>query len=357
MDERPFVAVTGSAGFIGSRLVDALLPDYRVVGLDVRRPAQLPPGSDFVPCDLSDRVAAEVALAELERKTGGRLASVVHLAAWYDFTGADSPLYRDLTVGGTERLLRGLKRFHVEQFVFSSSLLVLKPSETGEPLTEDSPVEGTWPYPRSKLEAEALIEEERGDIPVVVLRIAGVYTDDCQSIPIAQHIARIHRKDLESYLFPGDKTHAQAFVHLDDAVACIRRVVDRRASLGRDERFLVAEPDPMSRGELQEAIGELLHGKEWPTLRIPKVVAKAGAWVEGKVGETFIKPWMVDLADADYPVDIAHARNRLGWEPRRHLRTTLPEMIARLKRDPEAWYRRHKLEAPASVREGAPEHA
>lgn len=359
LEERPIVAITGSAGFIGARLVDALVPDYRVVGLDVRRPAQLPPGTDFVPCDLSRRESTEIALAELERKTGGRLASVVHLAAYYDFSGAPSPLYSDLTVGGTEHLLRGLQRFHVEQFVFSSSLLVHRPSQAGERLTEDSPLEATWDYPRSKIEAESVIEEVKGPIPSVVLRLAGVYTDDCQSIPIAHHIARIHQKELESYFFPGDARHGQAFVHLDDAVACIRRVVDLRARLGREERFLVAEPDTMAYAELQDVLGDLLHGKEWPTIRIPKAVAKAGAWAQGKVGgeDTFIKPWMVDLADADYPVDIAHARARLGWEPRRRLRDTLPEMIVRLKRDPAGWYRRNKMEVPLSLLEGAPLHA
>lgn len=356
---QPTVVLTGSAGFIGMRTVEALRADYHVIGLDVRRPSQLPPGTDFITCDLSQRESTEKALAVLAAESGGHIASVVHLAAYYDFTGAPSRLYHDLTVGGTERLLRGLRDFQVEQFVFSSSLLVMKPAEVGELLTEESPVEPTWDYPRSKIEAEAVIAEEKGNISSVILRLAGVYTDDCQSIPIAQQIARIYEKDLESYFFPGDATHGQAFVHLDDAVASIRQAVDRRVALGPEECFLVAEPDVMSYAELQDRIGESLHGKQWPTIRIPKVVAKAGAWAQEKLAgeETFIKPWMVDLADAHYPVDISHARTRLSWEPHHRLRDILPMMLARLQHDPEGWYRRNKLTLPKALQRPPPVHA
>ena len=105
----------------------------------------------------------------------------------------------------------------------------------------------------------------------------------------------------------------------------------------------------MSYAELQDQLGELIHHKEWQTIRIPKVMAKAGAWAQEKIAgeeETFIKPWMVDLADAHYPVAIGHVRERLGWEPKDRLRDTLPEMIGRLKRDPRQWYKTNGLSWP-----------
>jgi hypothetical protein len=110
----------------------------------------------------------------------------------------------------------------------------------------------------------------------------------------------------------------------------------------------------MSYAELQDRLGELIHGKEWPTIRIPKVMAKAGAWAKEKIAgeeETFIKPWMVDLADAHYPVAIGHARERLGWEPKHRLRDTLPEMIRRLKLDPRKWYEMNGLSWPEDEKE------
>ena len=349
---QPVVVITGSSGLIGSRLGAALSAQYRVVGLDVKPPPDGDPRVGFIECDLTDDDSVAKSLRQLGNQYGSRLASVVHLAAYYDFSGEPSPLYEELTVEGTRRLLTALQEqdFDVEQFAFSSSLLVMQPADEGEKVSEMSPVEGEWDYPESKLRAEAVIRTLRGRIPAVILRIAGVYDEDCHSIPIAQQISRIHQKQLESYFFPGDADHGQAFVHFDDLVDCFVKTIERRGELPDYEVLLIAEPDVMSYAELQDRIGELLHGEEWPTIRIPKAVAKVGAWVQEKLASeedpTFIKPWMVDLADQHYPVEIRRARERLGWEPRHRLHGTLDEMIGRLKRDPAGWYEENGLPPP-----------
>jgi nucleoside-diphosphate-sugar epimerase len=341
---KPVVLITGSEGLIGDALVHALSREYRTVGFDIERPHKDPVELDFIGCDLTNDQSVKNALATMEQREGRRVASVVHLAAYYDFSGDPSPLYRELTIEGTRRLLRGLQRFEVEQFVFSSTHIVLKPSESGEPLDESSPVEPSWEYPKSKLATERLIQRERGRIPAVILRIAGVYNEDGHTVPIAQQIDRIAGRDLESYFFPGDPESGQAFVHLDDLVDLLRLVIERRAQLSPYEVFLVAEPDKMSYDDLQDAIGQLVHGREWPTIRIPEIVAKAGAWVQTQLDEdTFIRPWMIDHADDDYPVSIDYAREKLGWEPKRRLRDTLPAIVERMKRDPAAWRRLNGL--------------
>ena len=350
--EGPYVLITGVGGLIGTRVAEALHPDYGLVGIDRKEEDNLPTHAeyDYLPVDLTDDADTGRTLDLIRERTGGRLASVLHLAAYYDFKGEPSPLYETLTVDGTRRLLRGLRAFeHIGQFVFSSSLLVMKPNNAPGPIDESSPTEGKWDYPASKLRAEEVIREERGDIPAVSLRIAGVYDERGHSLPLGQQIARIHERQLESYLYPGDRTHGQALVHLDDLAGLFRRVVDRRADLGGYETFLVAEPDVIGYGELQERLGELIHGSAWPTVRIPKLVAKAGAFVKNAVAsegeEPFIKPWMVDLADDHYQVDAAKARTLLGWEPKRRLRDTLPAIVESLKRDPATFYRENYLPA------------
>ena len=109
----------------------------------------------------------------------------------------------------------------------------------------------------------------------------------------------------------------------------------------------------MSYKDLQDEIGKLIHGEEWATVWIPKFVAKAGAWAKSVVGgeeETFIKPWMIDLADDHYPVSINHARGELGWEPKYRLRDTLPEIINHLKQDPARWFEVNKLPVPDELK-------
>lgn len=144
-------------------------------------------------------------MRQIGDRHGPRLASCVHLAAHYDFSGKPSPLYQTLTVDGTRRLLRSLRPLELEQFVFASTHIVMKPAdEEGEAITERSPTEPGWDYPRSKLEAEQVIQTERGDTRAVILRLAGVYDVETRAVPIAQQMRRIYEKQLHSYLFPGE---------------------------------------------------------------------------------------------------------------------------------------------------------
>jgi nucleoside-diphosphate-sugar epimerase len=107
----------------------------------------------------------------------GASESVIHLAAYYDFSGEPSPLYDEVTVAGTERLLRALRDFRV----FSRTMLVHAPCQPGQHINEDWPLESKWDYPDSKVRTERLVMRARRDIPAVLLRIAGVYTDRCES--------------------------------------------------------------------------------------------------------------------------------------------------------------------------------
>lgn len=348
--EKPYVLITGVGGLLGTRVAEALHTDYRLIGIDRKKEDNLPTHAEYeyLAVNLtSDEDTARV-LGEIRARTGGRLASVTHLAAYYDFAGEPSPLYETLTVEGTRRLLRELKTFeHIGQFVFSSSLLVMRPNNAPGKIDENSPVDGKWDYPASKIKAEEVIRTERGNIPGVVLRISGVYDERGHSLPLGQQISRIYEKQLEGYLYPGDRSHGQALVHLDDLADLFKRVVDRRTELTGYEVFLVAEPDVVSYGELQDRLGTLIHGDEWPTVRIPKFVAKAGAFVKNAIAtgdeKPFIKPWMIDLADDHYEADITKARTRLGWEPTRRLRDTLPAIVDSLKRDPETFYKENYL--------------
>jgi nucleoside-diphosphate-sugar epimerase len=352
--ERTAVLITGSTGLIGTRLSSLLRGDHLVIGIDRDPPRDAGDAPDeWIECDLTDDASVHTAVEQAARRCDGGIARVVHLAAHYDFSGEPSPLYEELTVEGTRRLLRALRPYDVEQLVFASSLLVMRPSEDGRPLDEESPVEAEWAYPQSKLQAERVIREERGDVPAVVLRIAGVYDEECRSIPIAQQMRRILERKLESFVYPGNPEHGQPFVHLDDLTRCIRATIERRASLDDFELFLIGEPDVVSYGDLQDLLGEAIHGREWPTIRIPAPLAKAGAWIKEKTPgiDPFIKPWMVDLADADMPIATDRALQRLGWTPSRRLRSALPELARRLLDHPRAWYETNGIEPPDDLEE------
>ncbi|PWF43602.1 NAD-dependent epimerase/dehydratase family protein [Massilia glaciei] len=350
--DRPVVLVTGSEGRIGSAIVAQLSDAYTVVGFE--RQCK---GQNCIEADISSEAGVAEACAALRRQHGGRIASVIHLAAFYEFSDAPNPLYEAVNVRGTQNLLRALQSFEVGQFIYASTMLVHAPTSPGIPITEDSPLDPAWPYPQSKLAAERVVAGARGHIPSLVLRLAGVYTDDCEVPSLAQQAMRIFERQMLSRVFPGDATHGQAFVHLDDAVRAFRAAVDRRARLPPEAVVLIGEPVSESYEALQNLIARLLNGEPWETRQIPKTLAAAGAWMQNKAEvvvpdaidhgqKPFIQPFMVGLADDHYELDIARAESLLGWRPEHRLRRSLQTMMARLRSDPPAWYKRNKLQLP-----------
>jgi nucleoside-diphosphate-sugar epimerase len=344
------VIITGSSGLIGSAFLAHVGECYRELCLDSKGPSCVPPKTaHMIPCDLTSDENFHQALDEVRRLGHGRIASILHLAAYYSFASESSPLYEHVNVRGTERLLHGLRDFEVEQFIFASTMLVHAPCEPGARINEDWPIKPKWDYPNSKVAAEQLILRERGDVPVVLMRIGAVYDDRCHSIPLAQQIRRIYEKRLIGRLFSGDVRHGVAFLHIEDMVTALVLAVEQRKALPQVATLLIGESETLSYDELQRTISRQLYGQEWNTYQIPKRLAKFGCWLQSLLpgADPFLKPWMINLTDDHYAFDTSRARTLLGWESRRSLRTSLPNIINELKLDPVGWYEDNHLMANA----------
>ena len=151
-DTRPIVLITGATGNLGRSLGKALGHDYRIVGLDLK--AQ---GTEFqvFEADFTSGPSVALALRHLREAFGARIASVIHLVAFFDFSGEDNPLYQSVNVDGTRHLIQALQDFEVEQFVYASTMLVHAPCRPGERIDEQQPIDARWAYPESKAAAEA----------------------------------------------------------------------------------------------------------------------------------------------------------------------------------------------------------
>lgn len=353
MENKGVILVTGACGLIGSHVVKRLGQDFQIVGLELLKALYASANEELVPCDLTSDESVHQALTHIRHFYGNRISSVIHLASYYSFSDIKPELYNKVTVEGTRRLLHGLQSFHVEQFIFSSSMLVQAPCQPGQKINEESPLGPKWAYPRSKVKTEELIHKKRGNIPTVILRIAGVYDDMCHSIPIAHQIQRIYENQLNAHLFSGDMSHGADFMHLNDLVDAITKCVHLRKELPEELILLMGEGKTLSYEYMQKRIASLLH-KEITTHSIPKPLAKVGAWVETHTpfitNNAFIKPWMIDVADDHYELDISKAKKMLDWAPKHSLDKTLPIMINALKQDPIAWYQKNGLHMSASIK-------
>src|ERR1700722_1549177 len=166
-EEKQVIIITGCSGRIGFNALQRFVPEYYAFGFDVIFAGNFP-NSEFVTVDLASDESVKQGLNHVREKHGTKIASVIHLAAYYSFEGGSYSNYERITVKGTERLLRGLQDFQVEQFIFTSTMLIHKPVEVGQTINEDSAIEPTWAYPKSKVETEAVIRNQHGNIPYVI---------------------------------------------------------------------------------------------------------------------------------------------------------------------------------------------
>ncbi len=342
-NKKEVIIVSGSSGLIGSALIHKIASQYRVIGLDNAGYPYPPAEAECVCIDITSDKSMAFALKRIRYEYGNKIASVVHLAAYYDFLGKPSDLYDKITVKGTERFIKQLQDFEVEQFIFSSSMLIYKPSSPGVKIDEDWPQEPKWDYPKSKVTTEKVLHEQRGKIPVVNLRIAGVYSEQGNSIPITNQIQRIYQKQITARLYPANTEHGSTYVHLDDLVDSIVKTIEKRKELPPEIAMNIGDDETLSYKELQNIISAELYNKNSEIIHIPKWFAKMGAFVQNLFGKAFIKPWMIDLADDHFEMDSSKAKKLIGWQPQHGLRNTLPKMIKKLKDDPEKFYKENKL--------------
>ncbi|WP_150301425.1 NAD-dependent epimerase/dehydratase family protein [Pseudomonas profundi] len=359
---KPLVVITGGSGNIGTALVRALKRRYRIVSLDRRVSETADFSYEF---DLTSIDSVKQALRNMAAEQGSDIAAVVHLAAYFDFTGDDSPLYRKVNVEGTRNLLAALRDYRVERFVYSSTMLVYAPGAPGEKISEQSPDGPGWAYPQSKAETEAVIREQAGDMPYTLLRLAGLYNETNCVPTLAHQIARIYEETFQSHLYSGDPQAGQAFVHQEDMIDAFRRTIDRRNELPPENVILIGEERSDSYETLQSRLGELIHGAEkWQTLTLPKPVAKIGAWAQeqaeplvpddfDKGEKPFIRPFMIDMSSDHYQLDTRLARQLLGWEPRHNLYDGLEDLVGGLRKDPLGWYQSNGLTPPDWLVEAA----
>jgi UDP-glucuronate 4-epimerase len=176
--------VTGSAGFIGHHVCEALLElGHRVDGVDAFTDNYDPTLKRANTAWLARHerfrsVELDLATAPVDEVVAGADA-VVHFAAqsgvrqsWAD----GFPAYVERNVTASQRLLEAARRARVPRLVFASSSSVYGDAG-GRPVTEDAPTRPASPYGVTKLAMESLAGAyaANGGLSVVILRYFTVY--------------------------------------------------------------------------------------------------------------------------------------------------------------------------------------
>ena len=102
------LVLTGASGFVGRHLLEDLKNDYRIFAIARRSQhdcgAPMHPNIAWMRVDIGDREALARTFREIA--SAGGAETLIHLAAYYDFTGEDHPEYRRTNVEGTRMGVR-----------------------------------------------------------------------------------------------------------------------------------------------------------------------------------------------------------------------------------------------------------
>jgi nucleoside-diphosphate-sugar epimerase len=269
--------VTGSSGYIGSRLVEELASrGHMVVGVDRVRPVSQT-ADEFVHLDL---VAGEIPSAVFRQVDG-----VFHLAAAKDDWGlTPDDYYRD-NLEATRRLIEAGRQAGVGDWIFFSTVGVMGPSEYAR--DETSSPRPQHSYGASKLEAERLFEklaEQEPAARILILRPSAVYGPGHPPTTNVYRLIEAIRRD--RFVMVGNGSNRKTLSYLDNLMEATLFLIHRLAA-GAEAYICVDEPVP-STIELVRHIHARM-GKQPPRWRVPLSVAKSTArffdivgWITGR---------------------------------------------------------------------------
>lgn len=211
------ILVTGSRGFVGSRLIPRLeAAGHRVEGFDL----------DTI--DICDPIAVEGAVANTVPE------AVVHLAAvaFVPDASRDPGLAERVNVGGTRNIIAA-----VENGAPKARLLVVGSGdqypagrESSPPMDEATPLAPSGAYSETKAAAEALAEEAAGRGLDVVRVRAFNHTGPGQeprfvAPDFARQIALIEAGG-SPIMRVGNLDSVRDFLHVDDVIEAYRQLLD-----------------------------------------------------------------------------------------------------------------------------------
>lgn len=301
---RASVFVTGGAGFVGRRLLDALArTGCRVVALDRsgKLRGQAPQGCEVVNGDLFDPAAYRDALATCD--------TVIHLAA---ATGnASREQHHRVNADGARVLVEEARRAGVTRFLFVSSIAVTFPNLDG------------YHYAQAKARAETIVRES--GLRFLIVRPTMILGPGAPILASLEKLAT-----LPIAVLPGSGRAEVEPIHVDDVAASLVTAVEVDAFT--NVAMVIAGPERISMETLIRRLRSARRGKAGPLVRIPLPFLQVPLKLAETVGLARLLPITAGQLSS-FRYDGIGTPNDL--QPERGSALGLDEMIGRAQQAPD----------------------
>ncbi len=214
------ILVTGAAGYIGSKLIEALSQKQwveAIIGTDIKEPVRKYPKYIF---EIRDVRWAMDDIFETHR-----IDTVVHTA--YVLPPIhNTRLMEDINKNGTRNILNASAKAGVRQILYTSSTTAYGFfPDNDQPLTEESPLRGNddFTYAKNKKEIEIIMQDfmaQHPAITVTIVRPCFVVGPGFNN-PMAEHLQK-------KWVVIPKNTRPWQFVHEEDLVNVMSLLLEKR---------------------------------------------------------------------------------------------------------------------------------
>lgn len=300
------VAITGASGFVGRRLLQALLAKGH-------EPIAICRAAGGLPADIKVHIIADLAQSELRPILEGADA-VVHCAAKLHQPERQASDAADRINGELPlKIAEAARKVGVKRFVqLSSAAAISSSSRPGEIITDDSDPRPTSSYGRAKLAADlGLARQSSAAMPIIALRPPAIFGPGA-----AAHFRLLMRSAKLGIPLPiGALSNRRSFAFVDNVAEAIITACENKV----EGAYIVTDSAPVSTAYLYRRLLQA-YGCADRTFRCPEAVlmgvAKA---ILGARANSF-------LGDAAF--DGSRFRSVTGWSPSISLDKAIAQTVA-----------------------------
>lgn len=295
------ILVTGATGYLGAEVIKALLGkrEHKISAL-IRSQEKFQRLLQWCRTDSQHLMPVQGDIGQLERLPPD-IDTIIHAAAFrFDNDLAEA---QKVNIEGTENLLQLAADSKVKRFIFTSSQSVY--GMKGAPWNEGAKPDPQTVYAKTKYKAEQLVGKYKGVMDFVILRMSRLYGVSL-FMRWEELVGKFARLIQDGRPLPVYGNGRQRFdlVHVEDAVKCVLRLLQIHPR-GWNGVYNIGGGSSVSLNELVERLSEVTAELGLPPVTIER------------------QPDMGGNSPRHLELDISHARNTLGWSPRR----TLPEVL------------------------------